>query len=306
MADGGFIEASIFFSSVSISNCKPLAVPVDIRNVQLVLSAVSLYEELRSRAELEFVFGNTEYLAHAGYHYYAFWNLNFAIAILFTIASVLADSVLVYRAYTLWDHQLRVIVAPTILLLMGLAAEIYVLAIFRKGYMLIVTDVVAGEAMLNDSSIGTLAFASSIVGTNICLTGLIGTQSQIGFLSRYEHLLMRSREQSSQSSPTWTGYEQISSFLPTRQQQTTRKTHSRFMLAVSYHARCHNWIYDGNRKRSTADGAHNSPDHGYMSDFPDRRSGPSSRRFHPRTRAFNKSCLDVVRSCRWLLLHKLL
>ena len=51
------------------------------------------------------------------------------------------------------------------------------IAFVEKGYMLLVTDRLAGQTMFGSGEIGALIGSTAIVVTNLSLTGLIGASS---------------------------------------------------------------------------------------------------------------------------------
>ncbi|KIK53295.1 hypothetical protein GYMLUDRAFT_941553 [Collybiopsis luxurians FD-317 M1] len=106
--------------------------------------------------------------------HFRFSNFTFAAAAVFIIASTLADTVLLYRAYTLWDRQLSIVLAPVVLLLSSVGAGIYALILAGKlGGILSSTDFPVSDTTLKEAKIGTLVFAGSTLVVNLILTGLI-------------------------------------------------------------------------------------------------------------------------------------
>ncbi|KIK53294.1 hypothetical protein GYMLUDRAFT_250547 [Collybiopsis luxurians FD-317 M1] len=79
----------------------------------------------------------------------------------------MADTVLLYRAYTLWDCQVSIFIAPVALLLLGIGAGIYTLVSAGKG------DLNTNFTLLLEAKIGSNIFAGSTLITNLILTGLI-------------------------------------------------------------------------------------------------------------------------------------
>ncbi|KIK63159.1 hypothetical protein GYMLUDRAFT_41482 [Collybiopsis luxurians FD-317 M1] len=78
-----------------------------------------------------------------------------------------------YRAYTLWDRQLSIAIAPIILMLSSFGASLYGIITYGKGSVLSTTNILAGDKMLKNGVIGVLIFAGSTLVTNLSLTALI-------------------------------------------------------------------------------------------------------------------------------------
>ncbi|KIK58054.1 hypothetical protein GYMLUDRAFT_262676 [Collybiopsis luxurians FD-317 M1] len=83
----------------------------------------------------------------------------------------MADIVLLYRAYTLWDRRVVIVIGPFVLLVSSIVAGLYSLVLASKGATN--TDFLAADTMLNDSKIGIEVFAGCTLFTNLILTGLI-------------------------------------------------------------------------------------------------------------------------------------
>ncbi|KIK63154.1 hypothetical protein GYMLUDRAFT_41478 [Collybiopsis luxurians FD-317 M1] len=111
-------------------------------------------------------------LAEPDAHYFDFWHFSLATAAVFTVASM-GDAVLMYRAYTLWDRRLSIVIAPVALMLLSTGAGIYAIIMCGKGSILLITDFHAGGTILKDGEAGILAFACITLITNLSLTGLI-------------------------------------------------------------------------------------------------------------------------------------
>ncbi|KIK63156.1 hypothetical protein GYMLUDRAFT_41480 [Collybiopsis luxurians FD-317 M1] len=139
----------------------------------VVLATISLYELLRSQTLLDWISRKQSFTLPADARYFGFWNFNLAAAGVLIVASTIADALLLYRTYTLWDRQMSPVIAPVILMLLSFGAGLYAIIIGRKGSILFVADPLAGDTMLNNAAIGILAFACSTLVTNLILTGLI-------------------------------------------------------------------------------------------------------------------------------------
>ncbi|KIK58050.1 hypothetical protein GYMLUDRAFT_262674 [Collybiopsis luxurians FD-317 M1] len=90
----------------------------------------------------------------------------------------MADIVLLYRAYTLWDRRVVIVIGPFVLLVSSIVAGLYGLVLASKGaintdFLAANTDFFAANAMLKDSEIGKEIFAGCTLFTNLILTGLI-------------------------------------------------------------------------------------------------------------------------------------
>ncbi|KIK57755.1 hypothetical protein GYMLUDRAFT_45928 [Collybiopsis luxurians FD-317 M1] len=156
-------------------------------SLDVILSTISLYEQLRSQTLLDLVSGKQS-LTEPDAHYFRFCNFELAASVVFTVASTMADTVLLYRAYTLWDRKKTIVIPAVILLLSSFGmlkrcrkkilnwsagSGVYAIILGGKGRTLLITDFLAGETMLKDAKIGILIFACSTLVTNLSLTGLI-------------------------------------------------------------------------------------------------------------------------------------
>ncbi|KIK53296.1 hypothetical protein GYMLUDRAFT_941572 [Collybiopsis luxurians FD-317 M1] len=122
-------------------------------SLHVILSAITLYEGLRSQTVINRLYRKYP-LVEPDAHYFGFCNFNLAATTMFIVASTVADTTLLYRAYTLWDRQTFIVLAPIILLLSSFGAGLYALVLGQKGGMLIITNFLADDTMLNDAKIG--------------------------------------------------------------------------------------------------------------------------------------------------------
>ncbi|KIK63113.1 hypothetical protein GYMLUDRAFT_41430 [Collybiopsis luxurians FD-317 M1] len=87
--------------------------------LHVIFATVSLYEQLKSQTLMDWVSGKQS-LTEPDAHYFGFWSFNLAAAAVLTVAGTMADALLLYRTYTLWDRRVSVVIAPTILILSGI------------------------------------------------------------------------------------------------------------------------------------------------------------------------------------------
>ncbi|KIK63112.1 hypothetical protein GYMLUDRAFT_41427 [Collybiopsis luxurians FD-317 M1] len=140
--------------------------------LNVILWTISTYELLRSQTLMDWVSGRQS-LAEPDAHYFGFWNFGLAAAAVLIVASTMADALLLYRTYTLWDFRVSIVIAPVILILSSIGAGLYAIIMCGKASKPLITDLLAGNTILKDAEIGMLAFVCSTLVTNLSLIGLI-------------------------------------------------------------------------------------------------------------------------------------
>ncbi|KAF5371425.1 hypothetical protein D9757_010000 [Collybiopsis confluens] len=138
----------------------------------VILSTISSYEGLRSQTQLEYLLGESQ-TAPLDRHYSGYCTYGIAGVSVFGVVGTLADLILLYRAYTLWDHRGSIIMLPTALFLSSCGAYIYAVVYFQKICVVIPADPSAADAHRLNLTISTLALVTIKVVNNLALTTLI-------------------------------------------------------------------------------------------------------------------------------------
>ncbi|KAF5371434.1 hypothetical protein D9757_010012 [Collybiopsis confluens] len=167
-------KASIRIYSSPISNFK-ISIPslFILVTLAVILSTISSYEELRSQTQLESALGNLQSLAQPDSHYYDYYKSNVGAVSVLGVLSTLADFILLYRAYMLWDYRVAIIVVPIIILLCSVATYLCGLIYLQKASVALLTDPYVAERDHRIVMMWSLACVSSTMVNSLALTTLI-------------------------------------------------------------------------------------------------------------------------------------
>jgi len=95
------------------------------------------------------------------------WNLNLCTSIIYSFVDVIAQGVLIYRCWVVWDRKLAVVVVPSILALTSLATSLTL-----SGWLALLWPHIDTEPPHWYFAIGILSFSLSLI-VNAIFTGLL-------------------------------------------------------------------------------------------------------------------------------------